>query len=576
MQENNVAAALQAIRAGAIPRDLETQQLEFKVEDRDLKKTLETIADTVICLANTEGGALVIGVADRPDAAGNSIPGVSPDLTVDAVRRGIFQRTRPSLSVPVAELEEGGRRLLVVTVPQGVVFYANARGTATRRVGSDCMPFPPEEQRQAAAARGQIDWSEELTDVGIESASADELARFRRLLALAGRDDLARADDRKLIRDLRLSDAGGRLTRAGVLLLGREQDIERWIPTYGYAYQYRETPGSESTARMRGRRPILAAVDLLLEAVAVRSRVHPINLAGGVQLQIHDYPRDAVRELVVNGFVHRDYEQGGAVEIEHSPEWLSVTSPGGLVFGVTPDNILTHPSTPRHRLLLETVTALQVAERTGQGIDRAYRELLRSGKTPPEINDDGMQVRVLVPGGTGNDAFARFVAELPPEQGQDVDVLLALSSLRDHRSIDASTLAPRTQRSPTEAQGALDRLAAVGLIEPTKRTARKSFPTYNLTSQALASLGRAVRYHWRQQGDVDRKIVEHVREYGHITNQTLRRLFNMDVFAARDLLRDLQQRKVLAKIDPARGGPGIRYGPGDQFPRDAGDARQRR
>lgn len=576
MQENDVAVALRAVREGAAPRDLETQRLEFKEEDGNLKKALESIADAVICLANTEGGTVVIGVADRPDASGNSIVGVSSDLTVDVVRRGIFERTRPSLSVPVGETVEGGHRLLVVTVPHGVVFYANARGTATRRVGSECRPFPPEEQRQAAAARGQVDWSEELTDVGIESASADELARFRRLLALAGRDDLARADDRKLIRDLRLSNAAGRLTRAGVLLLGREQDIERWIPTYGYAYQYRETPGSESTARMRGRRPILAAVDLLLEAVAVRSRVHPLSLAGGVQLQIHDYPRDAVRELVVNGFVHRDYEQDGSVEVEHSPEWLSVTSPGGLVFGVTPENILTHPSTPRHRLLLETVTALQVAERTGQGIDRTYRELLRSGKAPPEIVDDGMQVRVLVPGGTGNDAFARFVAELPPELGQDVDVLLALSYLRDHRGIDASTLAPQAQRSPTEAQSVLDRLTAAGLVEPSKRTARKAFPTYNLTSQALAGLGRAVRYHWRQGGDVDRKIVDHVREYGHITNQTLRRLFNMDVFAARDLLRGLQQRKVLAKIDPARGGPGIRYGPGEEFPVNAEDSKRRR
>lgn len=576
MQEINVVAALQAIRAGAIPRDMETQRLEFKQEDGNLKRTLEGLADAVICLANTEGGLVVVGVADRPDASGNAIVGVSSDLTVDAVRRGIFERTRPSLSVPVLETVEDGQRLLVVTVPQGVVFYANARGTATRRLGTECMPFPPEEQRQAAAARGQVDWSEALTGLEINSVSPDEVARFRRLLVLAGREDLARADDPKLIRDLRLSNAAGRLTRAGVLLLCREEDIERWVPTYGYAYQYRETPGSEASARTRGRRPILAAVDLLLEAVAVRSRVHPLNVAGGVQLQINDYPRDAVRELVVNGFVHRDYEQDGSVEIEHSPEWLSVTSPGGLVFGVTPENILTHPSTPRHRLLLETVTALQVAERTGQGIDRAYRELLRSGKTPPAIADDGMQVRVLVAGGIGNDAFARFVAEVPPELAQDVDVLLALSHLRDHRSIDAATLALPAQRSPTEAQSALDRLAAAGLVTPTKRTARKAFPTYNLTTQALATLGRAVRYHWRQEGDVDRKIVDHVREYGHITNQTLRRLFNMDVFAARDLLRDLQQRDLLIKIDPARGGPGIRYGPGEAFPETTDDPPKQR
>ena len=58
------------------------------------------------------------------------------------------------------------------------------------------------------------------------------------------------------------------------------------------------------------------------------------------------------------------------------------------------------------------MAALQVAERTGQGLDRTYRELLRCGKAPPTALDDGLQVRVIVPGGTGNDAFARFVADI--------------------------------------------------------------------------------------------------------------------------------------------------------------------
>ncbi len=185
---------------------------------------------------------------------------------------------------------------------------------------------------------------------------------------------------------------------------------------------------------------------------------------------------------------------------------------GGLVFGVTPENILTHPSTPRNRLLLETVTALQVAERTGQGIDRAYRELLRTGKVPPTFGDDGYQVRVLVQGGTGNDAFARFVAELAPELGGDMDVLLALSHLRDARNIDAARLAAIAQRSTSEAQGVLERLALARLVAPTARTAARAHPTYVLTGSTLASLGRAVRYHVRRADETDRKVADHIRE----------------------------------------------------------------
>ena len=75
----------------------------------------------------------------------------------------------------------------------------------------------------------------------------------------------------------------------------------------------------------------------------------------------------------MNGLIHRSYETHGTVDVEHTGDQLVISSPGGFVAGVTPENILTYPSTPRNRLLTETVAVLQLAERTGQGVDRAYR-----------------------------------------------------------------------------------------------------------------------------------------------------------------------------------------------------------
>lgn len=562
----DLSATLDALRAGMSAAQLEHARLEFKQQDTSLKRTVEILADAVVCFTNADGGTVIVGVADSPRDIG-SVIGVSAGLTRDVVIKGIFERTRPSLSVPVEEICVDGRRLLVITVPRGATFYANAKGTATRRLGAECVPFPPDQQRQAMAARGLYDWSADASGHDTSAADPDELRRLRRLLSAAGKEDLARADDVRVLADLRLCDAEEELTYAGLLLVGREEIIRSTVPTYGYAYQYRPSPGSEATARFRESRPLLAGVERLLDAVDARRLVHPINVSGGVQLQVHDYPSNAVRELVVNALVHRDYELDGAMEVEHSPERLRVSSPGGLVFGVTPDNILTHPSTPRNRLLLEVITTLQVAERTGQGVDRVYRELLRTGKTPPAYTDDGSAVSVIVEGGTGDDAFVRYVnSELAPESAVDVEVLLALARLRDIRRLDANVLAAGVQRSPAEAQLVLERMAQAGVVEPSRRTARRPFPSYGLSPSALASLGRAVRYHRRESDGMDQKVVEHVREYGYITNQTLRRLFDLGVYPARDLLRDLQQRRILRKLDDKTAGPGIRYGPGVEFP----------
>ena len=562
---SQIEEALTRLRAGVSADALESDRLEFKAEDPSLKRTLEILADAVVCLANTDGGHVVLGVTDLPSPQGSFL-GISSAVTPEVVVRGIFDRTRPSLSVPVEERLEDGVRLLVITAPRGATFYANAKGTATRRVGKACRPFPPEEQKQALASRGLYDWSAQTSGADLSDIDPDEMARLRRLLRGAGREDAAKADDVALLRDLRLMASDGKITNAGLLLIGLEEVIRASIPSYGYAYQYRPTPGSEASSRLRETKPILTAVERLLDSVETRRSVHPINTAGGVQLQLYDYPSRAVRELVVNALVHRDYQIEGSVDLEHSPEQLTVGSPGGLVFGVTPENILTHPSTPRNRLLLETVTTLQVAERTGQGVDRVYREVLRMGKPPPDFRDDGMRMDVVLQGGTGNDSFARFVStDLDPIQGGDLEILLGLSALRGKRTLTAESLAPRIQRSASEAQAVLERMVHAGLIGPSRRSARRPFPTYSLSASSLAGMGLAVSYHRRGADGVDQKVAQHVAEYGHITNQTLRRLFDLNVYQARDLLRDLQTRELLRKIDDKTAGPGVRYGPGSKF-----------
>ena len=557
--------ALTRLRAGALASALESTHLEFKQVEPSLKRTFENLADAVVCMANADGGQVVLGVTDMPGPRG-SLQGVGSDITAELIVRGIFDRTRPSLSVPVEERVQDGVRLLVITAPRGATFYANAKGTATRRVGNQCQPFPPDEQKQALSSRGLYDWSAQPSDCDLASIDPDEMVRLRRLLRAAGRDDAAKADDVSLLKDLRLMSRFGKLTNAGLLLVGLEKSIQRSIASYGYAYQYRPTPGSEASSRLREARPILAAVERLLDAVEIRRSVHPINTTGGVHLQLYDYPSSAIRELVVNALVHRDYQVEGSVDLEHSPEQLTVSSPGGLVFGVTPENILTHPSTPRNRLLLESVTILQVAERTGQGVDRVYREVLRLGKPPPDFRDDGMRVDVVIRGGIGNETFARFVnTELDPVQAGDLEVLLGLSALRGNKTLSAEGLAPRIQRSPSEAQAVLDRMVNAGLIEPSRRSARRPFPTYSLAASSLAGMGRAVTYHRRGADGIDQKVIQHVMEYGHITNQTLRRIFDLNVYQARDLLRDMQTRELLSKIDEKTAGPGIRYGPGTKF-----------
>ncbi len=565
MLASEVQTALLSLLMGVRARDLEGENLDFKRPARDVKETLHLLADAAVCFANARGGFIVLGVDDK-SAGEQALTDVPPVITSDLVRRGIFDRTRPSLTCFVTDHLEAGRRLIVVGVPECVGTCSNAAGTATRRLGKDCLPFSPDQQREVLIGRGQLDWSAGTTDATLEDVDPLEVERMRRLLRQAGRRELADLALDRLLEALRLV-AGTQVTGAALVLIGTEESLERFVPTYGYSYQFRDTAGVESVNRWRGRRPLLAAVDALMGAVESRRLVHSLNLPGGVQLQLSDYPLDAVRELVVNGLVHRSYETQGTVDLEHTTEHLTLASPGGLVAGVTPANILTYPSTPRNRLLTEAVATLQLAERTGQGIDRVYREMLRSGKEPPAFDDEGALVRARLAGGVGNDAFVRYANSLPDPLDRDVDVLLALSLLRRRRTIDAVGLSQVIQRTPAEGLRVLQRLTEHRIVEATRRTANRQSPTYRLRADTVAILSRALAYQRRQVDEADEKIIEHLREYGFITNRTVQRLFDIGVFPARNMLSDLRARGLLDKIGDARGGPGVRYGPGRSFPR---------
>jgi ATP-dependent DNA helicase RecG len=295
----------------------------------------------------------------------------------------------------------------------------------------------------------------------------------------------------------------------------------------------------------------------------------PVNLPNGQQLEIDDFPDLALREALTNALVHRDHGQGGPVDVDHSPQVLTITSPGPLVSGVTVDNILTTPSRPRNPTLMNAVQQLGLSERTGRGVDRMYREMIRSGRQPPSITATFDAVRVALVGGAPNVNIARTVAQLPEGEREDTDTMLLLMYLCDHETVSAERIAPVLQRPVEIAQSVLDRLAGdeISLLDVSRSTVRRRHPTYRLREDQRATLGTALAYRVRNTDEIDRRIVAHVREYGWITNKSLQNLFSVDVFQARRWLAALKKRGVLRQTTEGRTtGPGIQYGPGQAFP----------
>lgn len=205
----------------------ESQELDFKRPGRSSRHTLELLADAAVCFANAGGGTIVLGVDDKAKTRETALVGVEPALSLDTIRKGIFERTRPSLTVSATEHLEDGVRLVIISVIEGIELYANAKGLATRRLGNECLPFTPEQQIEVRRARGQIDWSAEEADAELEALSQVEFERVRRLLRRSGREELADLRDRALLDAMRLLTTNTRPTNAAALLFGDEVLLRR-------------------------------------------------------------------------------------------------------------------------------------------------------------------------------------------------------------------------------------------------------------------------------------------------------------------------------------------------------------
>jgi len=555
-------AAVQAILAGKNEaREFESDLVDFKEPAREDGETVRILVDTALCFANASGGTIVLGVADRgsgPDALRDT------DLDAAFVRKRIYDLTEPPLLVGVTAFEVEEHRLLRVDVPESPEIHADQKGRAPRRVGTDCRPMSPTEQKLLREDRQGIDWSgqpskrrrDEVTDRALEAAR-DRLGRFS-----DSRRELADLSDEDLLRALGVLDGQGRLLRAAAVLLCPPQHA-----TGHLLYQYRPTPGSEPSTVERLEIPGLLAFNRSLELIEARRQLTALNLPDGQQIQLEDFPQLAVREAIANALIHRDYRVDGQVVIDHSPEVLAISSPGPLVSGITPANILTHPSKARNPLLARVARQLGLAEEVGRGVDRMYREMLRTGRDVPTIESTD-HVRLTLVGGAPNTQIARYLATLPEAEREDVDTLLVVATLCERRTINAAQISPTMQKGADEAEVILRRLSGdhVGMLEPTRESARWSSPNYRLRSDVLSALGTAVSYKRRTTDEIDRKVIEHVREYGKVTNRTVRNLLDVQVNRAAAILGDLVDREVLRKTSEAQRGPSVEYGPGPQFP----------
>lgn len=181
----------------------ETFTTEFKADAKRLLE-LDEIVENVVCLANADGGVLLIGVEND-----GTVTGLNPDRKPRFrdpyfLQAAIFANTVPPINTRITLHRLDAGEVIAVGVDRYPDICATTKGTCLQRVmttnGPQCRPFYPHEQRGRRIKLGLEDLTAQVI-AGSTWSDLDpiEFERLRQTIKRAGGDQrLLGLDDPEL------------------------------------------------------------------------------------------------------------------------------------------------------------------------------------------------------------------------------------------------------------------------------------------------------------------------------------------------------------------------------------------
>jgi ATP-dependent DNA helicase RecG len=175
-------------------------------------------------------------------------------------------------------------------------------------------------------------------------------------------------------------------TNAGILIFGLNPEF--YLP--GDYIQYIKFCGNDMTTDVEYEKKFSGALitelwllDDFIKGNIIKER--PVRNDTFQENIVRNYPYWALRELVMNAIMHRNYESNAPIYIYEFANRIEIINPGGLYGEATPQNF-PNASDYRNVVLAEAMKVLGYVNRFNYGIKRAEAELIKNGNGKPDFD----------------------------------------------------------------------------------------------------------------------------------------------------------------------------------------------
>lgn len=529
-----------------ILKEGETDTVEFKswIKAKNTKERVALAIDELIAFANSKGGTVYFGVEDDT----HEVTGCDPKYDGQRLIESIYDKTRPPLFTDISDFMYEGKTVIAISVKQDGTTYATTDGRCLKRLGRNSKPFYPDEMSNKYSSIQNPDFSGQVVDESTEDdINKLEIYNLKEKIKLRdSKSTLPELEDMAFLRDLGLVKADGdkeKLTIAGLLFVGKENSIKRLLPQAEVIYlHYSSENLEEYDARLDLKQPIISAIDRLTEKIQDVNKI--VNVQVGLfRLEVAEFPEKVFQEALLNALAHRDYQNTGAVYVKHYPDKVVIENPGGFLDGITAKNIITHPSVPRNKLIAETLQRLKYVQRTGQGVDIIFKEMVSMGKPYPEYRSYNDAVSLTIYSSIDDMEFVKFIVREQEKQQHIMSLaeLMILRYLTDNKKILLSDVSDITQIPIDDARRSCNNLIKLGLVEVVGKEYMLTAKMYEaVKSDVEYTRDKAVQYIKAKN-----MILEYLQRNDAITNPTVQELCGFTKQQARTVIDKMRKEEII-------------------------------
>ena len=374
---------------------VESFTVELKQEvNADFKKE-------VIAFANTDGGEIYVGVAK--DGSVTGVP--KAEQVMEQIGNMIRDGIKPDLSgyTAIEAVPERDKTVVKVTVLRGAKrpYHLTEKGLKPTGVfirhGVSSVPATEEMIREMLRESDGVTFD--------KSRCINQDLTFEYAAKYFADNHVSFNENNK--RTLHLIDTDGYYTNAALLLSDQcEHSIKCAV--------YEGNGKTKFKTRKEFTGSVLRQMDEAYEFISLNNNLNS-TIEGLKRVDNPDYPPYAIREALLNAIVHRDYDYSGSILINIFDDRMEFVSIGGLVKGMTMQDVMGGVSQSRNMVLANIFYRLELIESYGTGIRRIM-----------ESYEGRMEQPVFAP------APASFVVILPKITGQP----LTDESLTDREKVE--------------------------------------------------------------------------------------------------------------------------------------------